>query len=476
MKLGTIGGRRTLFALGGALLLCGSCTRERVSDERCVSLTGQPQGARLASATPYLDEPVGRADEVRLVLLGDETGAGLRVAVAERLARKPAGEEFRFLALSTGGAYGAFGAGILQGLHERDVIAGLQRGDTPWRRFDVVTGASTGAMLAPLAYLGRQTDINLMVERYTKLTNDRVFRKRSVLSYLWSSSFYDTSPLRAMLEEIVRPELLSAIGREWRDQRRVLAVLAVNLDSGRSELFDLGRLAAGDGPFERLSDDARRDRFIRALMASAAIPLGFDPIFIDGCMYVDGGVRQHMFVTSEAAVAISEAEGWPVLAQTERRTGQPLLIIRPSGSPRRPVGLYMLVNNDLRLSRSNTRHGLLAIGQRVFSLTVDEGMVAGIDRMAAVGRQLGWRARYADAHDLTRMSGEHDPGPIYIGSDPPRPRAQIAGDNDDLFDPRFMSDLHSLALRRAQVEGDGLWRSPPDRVAPAIGPKEDRRR
>ena len=52
------------------------------------------------------------------------------------------------LALSGGGADGAFGAGLLVGWSAH--------GGRP--EFQVVTGVSAGAIIAPLAYLGRRHD------------------------------------------------------------------------------------------------------------------------------------------------------------------------------------------------------------------------------------------------------------------------------------------------------------------------------
>ena len=54
------------------------------------------------------------------------------------------GDRPAILALSGGGADGAFGAGLLNGW--------TQRGDRP--QFAIVTGASAGALIAPFAFLG----------------------------------------------------------------------------------------------------------------------------------------------------------------------------------------------------------------------------------------------------------------------------------------------------------------------------------
>ncbi|MEE9141883.1 MAG: patatin-like phospholipase family protein, partial [Gammaproteobacteria bacterium] len=54
------------------------------------------------------------------------------------------GREHNYLALSGGGSNGAFGAGLLVGWTEH--------GDRP--EFTIVTGISTGALIAPFAFLG----------------------------------------------------------------------------------------------------------------------------------------------------------------------------------------------------------------------------------------------------------------------------------------------------------------------------------
>ena len=69
------------------------------------------------------------------------------------------------LALSSGGADGAFGAGVLAGW--------AKNGSRPV--FDVVTGVSTGSLLAVFTFLGPQHD-PLVRELYTSQTNERIFR------------------------------------------------------------------------------------------------------------------------------------------------------------------------------------------------------------------------------------------------------------------------------------------------------------
>ena len=70
-----------------------------------------------------------------------------------------------YLAVSGGGDDGAFGAGLLNGWSET--------GTRP--EFKMVTGVSTGALIAPFAFLGPSYDAALR-EVYTTMTPDSIFR------------------------------------------------------------------------------------------------------------------------------------------------------------------------------------------------------------------------------------------------------------------------------------------------------------
>ncbi len=77
--------------------------------------------------------------------------------------------------LSAGGQFGAYGSGFLAGWGERTDLA-PNRGD-----IDMVTGVSTGAMMATYAYLGASFDPAvrakfdaLLKEEYTTLRNENV--------------------------------------------------------------------------------------------------------------------------------------------------------------------------------------------------------------------------------------------------------------------------------------------------------------
>ena len=190
-------------------------------------------------------------------------------------------ESHSILALSSGGADGAYGAGVLAGW--------TKSGNRP--NFDVVTGVSTGALLAVLAFLGPQYD-PLMKELYTAQTNRMVFRKKGVDGLL-SSSLYDNTPFKDQIERYVTAKLMVEVGAAHKQGRR-LYIATTNLDGGELVIWDMGMIALGEG-------GGRADslqHFQKVLRASAAVPVVFEPVYIKprrGVQlrqaHVDGGVK-----------------------------------------------------------------------------------------------------------------------------------------------------------------------------------------
>ena len=192
------------------------------------------------------------------------------------------------LVLSSGAMNGAFPAGLLKGWSES--------GSRP--RFDVVTGISTGALIAPFAFLGAEYDADL--ERvYTSLKADQIYRLRFLLSLPWSDALADAEPLRRRIKKEVTNEMLAKIAHEHRQGRR-LYVGTTNLDTLQLVEWDMGAIAAGDDP-QKLA------LFQEVLLASCAVPGLLPPvpinINIDGKRYselhADGNVSASLFVPSQ---------------------------------------------------------------------------------------------------------------------------------------------------------------------------------
>jgi len=180
-----------------------------------------------------------------------------------------------FLAVSGGGANGAFGAGFLNGW--------TTAGNRP--QFKAVTGISTGALIAPFAFLGPEHDTTLR-RCYTGITTKDILTKRSGLAALFDDALTDSAPLRRMVAGLVDQKLLDAIAVEYR-KGRLLLIGTTNLDAQRELVWNVGAIAASGHP--------RALELVRSIMvASAAIPAAFPPVMID--VEVDGQQYQEMHV------------------------------------------------------------------------------------------------------------------------------------------------------------------------------------
>ncbi|MBA4190079.1 MAG: patatin [Planctomycetaceae bacterium] len=220
---------------------------------------------------------------------GWDTAELAKVAEIIRGNRKPPGGKIppkrSILAVSGGGSYGAFSAGVL--------CAWSETGTRP--NFDVVTGISTGALIAPLAFLGPAYDCQLK-QFYTTVTNDDIYKKRKPLRALFAESFADNAPLRSQIEKTVTPEVMTAVAQEHMKGRR-LYVGTTDLEGRRSVVWDLGAIAIRGTPSDR-------DLVIDILLASAAIPGFFPSVPITVTAggqatterHVDGGVSASLFM------------------------------------------------------------------------------------------------------------------------------------------------------------------------------------
>jgi predicted acylesterase/phospholipase RssA len=229
-----------------------------------------------AAARPLELEDVRTEIPMGAIELFDSTGHPINSPPAEnQLTVKP---ELNILALSGGGADGAFGAGVLVGWSQ----SGLRP------RFDIVTGVSTGALMATLVFLGPEYD-PILKDVYTTVSSDDIYRKKGIKG-VFSDSLLDYTPLQEKIESLVTEELLDRVAAEHRSGRR-LYVATTNLDSGDVVVWDMGYIAASHHP-------ERVEVYRQVLLASAAVPGLFKPVYIRPSqstkarqMHVDGGVK-----------------------------------------------------------------------------------------------------------------------------------------------------------------------------------------
>lgn len=195
--------------------------------------------------------------------------------------------KLNYLALSGGGQYGAFSAGILTNWTDT--------GTRPV--FDAVSGISTGAIIAPFAFLGSEYD-HILEEVYTNTSTGDMLTPTVFSGVLYGSALADTTPLKTKIAQYVTPELLGRIAEEYQ-KGRLLWVGTTNIDVGRSVVWNMGAIAASGAP-------GALQLFRDVILASAAIPMAFPPVFFDveagGTVYremhVDGGVTSQVNVLS----------------------------------------------------------------------------------------------------------------------------------------------------------------------------------
>lgn len=310
--------------------------------------------------------------------------------------------EHHYLAISGGGANGAYGAGVLAGWSAT--------GTRP--EFTMVTGVSTGALTAPFAFLGSDYDQQLK-EVYTTLDTSRIFTKRSLFSMIRGDSIVDSTPLSNMLARYVTDELITAIAREYR-RGRSLHVATTNLDAGRSVIWNIGRIADSGHP------DA--PSLIRqVLLASASIPGIFPPAYIrvqapDGRIYdemhVDGGTSSQMFLYPSRT-------DWGALME----------ILDVRGTPT----AYLIRNSRFVPNYDPVRARLGDIaGRSVNSLIRTQG-IGDTYRIAAIAQRDGVAVK------LTWIPADAIPDP-----------------GEEVFDPEYMTALFEFGYQRSIK--NGVWR------------------
>ena len=315
-------------------------------------------------------------------------------AEAKRAAVAP--EPTKILSVSAGGAWGSFSIGFLDGWGHNPAM--------PRPKFDVVTGVSTGSMIAVAIFLDDPAVIAEVRDLYANLRESDVYSQRSIVTLLSSTSLFDTTPLRRKLNRLLTDQMVQQLAAE--NGHRTLAVMATNLDSGVPEVFDLTKIAADPA----LTPVQKHDLIVQALMASSAEPVVFPPEMIGGNLYVDGGVRLHVFFANEIQAALIE-QG-------------------------HPVDLTVVVSGDMAVTRDCTGKdglGLLSVVGRTASVAIDQLLRNSVTALLQVGLQPGNQARMVNAARLIDYGakelppGTRAPGPCKLSS--------------AMFDPVFQTCL-----------------------------------
>lgn len=293
------------------------------------------------------------------------------------------GKTHNYLAISGGGPNGAFGAGLFVGW--------TASGTRP--EFSMVTGISTGALTAPFVFLGPDYDGELK-KVYTTTSTKDILKKRGIISALFSDSMADTTPLKALIAKFITADVINAIAREHQRGRR-LFIGTVNLDAGRSVIWNIGAIATSNysHKLELIHD---------ILRASAAIPIAFPPVVIsvekNGRQYdelhVDGGTGSQVFVYPAAV-------DWKDITEKLKVKGMPKV--------------YVIRNSFLEPDYQGINRSMLPIASRSIEALIRTQGIGDLYQIYALCERDGndFNLAYIPAEFTEKPSEGFDP--VYMG-------------------------------------------------------------
>jgi patatin-like phospholipase len=330
-----------------------------------------------------------------------------------RMASRPALEGGRplveYLALSGGAKDGAFGAGLLVGWSKR--------GDRP--KFEVVTGVSAGALIAPYAFLGPGYDPQL-TELWTTLDSRMVVTPQLLAGLLGAEAIGNTSPLRNLIAKHIDRQMLGQIAEEYRGGR-LLMVGTTNLDAQRQVIWNMGEIAVAAD-----RDPTAAQLFRDVLLASASIPGAFPPVHVRVRagnqvfeeMHVDGGATHQVFLAP---------------AQLSLKTFDRLY-------PQPPIRrVYVVRNSKLAPAYQAVQANTLAISTRSLGTITKSQGIGDINRI----------------HAMTQRDGAE----FRLASIP----ASFTAESNESFDPDYMKALFDVGFRLG-LDGKAWVRTPPEAV------------
>jgi Patatin-like phospholipase len=238
----------------------------------------QTQESLLQRRTQYVQGYLGDTNERYTTLL-----RRIKVEVDDyKAGRTSEPPVIDYLIISGGGDFGAFGAGFLKGWRTILKSNPLSR-----PRFDVVTGVSTGALIAPFAYLDDTESDDRIVNLYRNPRPDWVKERWPLYFLPYNISFATVPGLEREVKNYVTRDLLARIADPI-NHGRLLFVNTTNLDDASPRVFYLVPEA------RRAAETGDLSRFQSILLASSGIPAAFPYRDIDGSMYVDGAVSANM--------------------------------------------------------------------------------------------------------------------------------------------------------------------------------------
>lgn len=343
---------RTTPGLQDAVLRCSSYARVertrrwlRYPGEAAKSFWQKARGKEVTSSSRR--RPFIEATSIKKDLNGRVQGTANQILASmghnQWIPKSPGQKGLRILCLDGGGSRGMTSVIAVDSMVK--ALGGLEVADC----FDMVVGTSTGAIIAFLIGLKRETSEEA-VKRYDVLIPS-IFTKSALSTplLLFTTATYDESPFMNVLSEILGEETMLdsradpavpyvfavtskmsstpthvALFRNYNynggelpdpfvikpEEARETIGLAVEYEHERvrSKEYPKRPAQSGGAPWRRQEDGSRHPGSFRvlqryALRASTAAPTVFKPVLMGGEMYCDGGI----VASNPTAIGIHEA-------------------------------------------------------------------------------------------------------------------------------------------------------------------------
>jgi hypothetical protein len=394
---------RTVLVLAVALLSgCAILPRNAVPVDR--------MSEAVVPGMPDVRARAGRSDPA---MMSDLAQSFAQESPADFPVQADGRVHYPHLVLSGGGANGAFGAGFLNGW--------TASGKRPV--FKIVTGVSTGALMAPYAFLGPEYD-DAIREFYTNTSSRNVFQMLSIIpQLLGGESLADSGPLRLTIEQTVDDAFLREIARAHQAGRR-LYIGTVDLDSQFFIVWNMGAIAASGQP-------GALELFRSVMLASASIPIAFPPVYVDveaggrrfDEMHVDGATVANLFYSAGVFNFMQAREG--------------------VGRGQGVEDIFIVHNGQLLPVPGTTNRSLRSIGTRAFSAAAKSATLGDLFRIFAFSLR-----NAAGYHWITIPNG-----------------VELAG--DETFDPVAMRRLYDIGFGKSR-DGPEWATAPPGALDPPL--------
>lgn len=209
----------------------------------------------------------------------------------------------RALITSGGGAKGAFTVGALKYLSDKGI-----------KNFDIISGTSTGSLIAAMATIN---DLDPLIQLYSTVDNDQILDINNIANNLLHNQpyLYDTDPL----QKIINTYLTNDKVKKILESDTILCLTAVSLFRGeitifcnkdippRKDFYRVQRMKTKKDLVDALTASSSQAGFLKPVSINTA-PAG-QPVFME--QFVDGG---HMQVVPTRVVTNYDLEEIYVLS------------------------------------------------------------------------------------------------------------------------------------------------------------------